>query len=213
MFRDEHLDFYLNSNPARLDAAIEKYVRENPRDMLSTVLLIADYSDYSDRANVEKLLKSIDISVRPETLTDLFRESAATAAKRHQPRLMTLELYKHGAGFEKIKLSGQPTLLYLWTNPLDDVKALNPQLRDFAQDAERGARFIDILCESDTMRWHHAIAGEPWQHYWAPGGPMEKGIQVLGATTMPWYAVTDSTGLVIYSGPSIDQAIHSVTGK
>ena len=46
LFRDEHASFY--SNPDRLDAAIEKFVREHPADMLSTVLLMTDYSDFRD---------------------------------------------------------------------------------------------------------------------------------------------------------------------
>lgn len=214
MFRDEHRDFYLSSNPARLDAAIEKYVRENPRDMLSTVLVMADYSNHGDRDKVEKLLKSIEVESRPESLTAAFWESPAAAAKRHQPRLMTLELYKLGAGFEKIMLTGQLTLLRLWANPQDERPTLNQRLRDFSEsDAGKDVRVIDILAESDTMMWHKTVEGESWQHYWAPGGPVEKGIQVLGATSMPWYAVTDSTGLVIYSGPALDQAIHCVTSK
>jgi hypothetical protein len=35
---------------------------------------------------------------------------------------------------------------------------------------------------------------------------LEQGIQLLGITSLPWYAVTDSTGMVIYSGPSLEQA-------
>lgn len=36
---------------------------------------------------------------------------------------------------------------------------------------------------------------------------------MLGINTMPWYAVTDSTGLVTYSGPSLDQAIKAATPR
>ena len=73
---------------------------------------------------------------------------------------------------------------------------------------DKGIRIIDVLTESDSLRWHQTIAGDPadWLHYWAPGGPMEQGIQMLGIKSLPWFAVTDSTGLVVYSGPNCDLA-------
>ena len=37
--------------------------------------------------------------------------------------------------------------------------------------------------------------------------PMEQGILMLGITSLPWFAVTDSTGMVLYSGPSLDNAV------
>ena len=63
LFRDEHAAFYTDTNPSRLNAAIEKYVREHPADMLSTVLLVADYTDFSDRDKVEVLLRQIDCAI------------------------------------------------------------------------------------------------------------------------------------------------------
>ena len=71
-------------------------------------------------------------------------------------------------------------------------------------------RVIDVLAESDTLRWHQTIAGEEWVHYWAPGGPLEQGVQSLGITTLPWYAVSDSTGLIVYSGPNLNEAMSKV---
>jgi len=211
MFRDEHLDFYLNSNPGRLDAAIEKYVKEHPADMLSTVLLMADYSDYSDRDKVEKLLKSIEAKARPESLTAAFWELPASATKRQRPRLMNLNLLRHGGGFEQVELTNRISLLWMWANPQDGRQEVRQRIKDFCQDVGKDVRIIDILTESDTMRWYQNIAGEEWKHYWAPGGPLEKGIQLLGINTMPWYAVTDSTGMVIYSGPDLTSAFNTAT--
>ena len=83
---------------------------------------------------------------------------------------------------------------------------MRSKMKGMLEGAEGKIRVIDILAESDTMGWHKTIAGEDWPHYWAPGGPLEQGIQLLGITSLPWFAVTDSTGLVVYSGPSLDEA-------
>ena len=211
LFRDEHKGFYTDTNHSRLDAAIEKYVREHPADMLSTVLLLADYSDYSDRDKLGQLLKGINVEARPEALTRLFLNDPLSSKKLNLPRLTSLTLWKFGGNFEEIKLTDHVTLLSLWANPQKNRDALREKLQTFSDKTERKIRVIDVLAESDTLRWHQTIAGEDWQHYWAPGGPLEQGIQLMGITSLPWYAVIDSTGLVIYSGPSLDAAINKTT--
>ena len=207
LFRNEHAAFYTDPNPSRLNAAIEKYVREHPEDMLSTVLLVADYGDYSNRDKVGKMLNSIDIKVRPQSLTQVLPGEITRRTKQPVPRLTTLTLVKHGGNFEEIKLTDRITLLSLWANPQPDRKSFATKIRDIQESPEHKLSVIDILTESDTLRWHQTIADENWPHYWAPGGPLEQGIQLLGANTMPWFAVTDSTGLVIYSGPSLEAAV------
>ena len=206
LFRDEHAAFYADPNPSRLDAAIEKYVREHPADMLSTVLLMADYSDYSNHDKVEKMLKSIEAQARPESLTQTFKNDPNNKRKL-LPRLMTLTLWKHGGTFDEIKLTGHTSLISFWANPQNDRTSLIDKLKTLDADIH----VIDVLTESDTLRWHQTIAADPegWQHYWAPGGPMEQGIQLLAFNSLPWFAVTDSTGLVTYSGPDITAALQA----
>lgn len=207
LFRDEHEGFYTDPNHSRLNAAIEKYVREHSTDMLSTVLLLADYGDHSDREKVSQLLKGINVEARPEALTRLFPGDPLNSKKVNLPRLMSLTLWKHNGGFEEVKLTGGMTLLSLWGHPQKDRAALAAKLQALRDKAEGNIRVIDILAESDTMRWHQTIAAEAGPHYWAPGGPLEQGIQLLGVTSLPWYAVADSTGLIVYSGPSLDSAM------
>lgn len=204
LFRDEHRAFYTDPNPSRLDASIEKYVREHPDDMLSTVLLVADYGDYSDSDKVSAMFKSIEATARPESLTQAIPNYLTRHHKTPLPRLMTLNLVKHGGGFEEIKFDGSVSLISLWANPQNNRDAFIGKFKDL----DSGIRVIDVLAESDTLHWHKTIAGDPteWKHYWAPGGPVEQGILMLRPTSMPWYAVTDSSALVIYSGPSLDAA-------
>lgn len=211
LFRDEHAAFYTDPNPSRLDAAIEKYVREHPADLLSTVLLMADYSDYSDVDKINAMLKGIDVKVRPGSLVQSFEGRSMNAQTSRLPRIMALKLVKHGGDFEDVSLVDRMTLISFWANPQDNRSALINKLNQVGE----GIRVIDVLTESDTLRWHQTIAADPkeWKHYWAPGGPMEQDVQLLGIKSLPWYAVTDSTGLVTYSGPSLDAALGKVTVK
>ena len=204
LFRDEHAAFYADPNPSRLNAAIEKYVRENPADVLSTILLVADYSD---QEKVDSLLSAIDLQAKPEPLISIYGMSGQ-GKKRSLPRLMTLTLMKHNGAFEEIRLTGQYSLISMWVNTMQDRNKVIEKL----QDLDKGVQVIDVLTEGDTLRWHQAIAGDPthWKHYWAPGGPVEQGIQLLGVTSAPWYAVTDSTGLVVYSGTSLSSALKAI---
>ena len=211
LFRDEHAGFYADNNPSRLDAAIEKYVREHPAELLSTVLLLADYSDHSNSEKVGTMLKGINAEARPESLMRLFPDHLLNNKKINLPRLNSLTLWKHGGGFEEVKLTDRMTLLALWAQPQKDRGALRTTIQAFKEKTAGKVQVVDVLAESDTLRWHQTIVGEDWPHYWAPGGPMEQGVQLLGITSLPWYAVTDSTGLVTYSGPSLDVAISKVT--
>lgn len=211
LFRDEHQAFYTDVNHSRLDAAIEKYVREHPDDMLSTVLLLVDYSDHGNRDKVGKLLKDINIEARPKSLTRLFVSDPMKSKKANLPRLTTLTLWKHGGGFEEVKLTDRMTLLTLWAQPQKNRNAVTAQVRALQEKTDGKVHVVDVLAESDTLRWHNTIAGEDWPHYWAPGGPLEQGVQALGITSLPWYAVSDSTGLIVYSGPSLNEAMGKVT--
>ena len=175
--------------------------------MLSAVLLVADYSDYSNLDKVNQLLMSIEAKARPESLIASLLGYTKGRKKSNLPRLMTLNLIKHGGDFEEIKLTDRVVLLSLWANPQPDRKDLVVKL----QGINESIKVIDVLTESDTLHWHETIADESWPHYWAPGGPLEQGIQLLGITSMPWYAVTDSTGLIVYSGPSLDAATKKAT--
>ena len=212
-FRDENKDLYTDANRNRLDAAIEKYVREHPAELLSTVLLLVDYSDYSNRAKVGALLKSIHVEARPESLIRLFVGDPMSGKKVNLPRLTTLTLYKHDGGFEEVKLTDHVTLLTLWAQPQDKRADVLAQVRALQQKADGKVRVIDILTEGDTLRWHKTIAGEDWGHYWAPSGPVEQGVQLLGITSLPWYAVSDSTGLIVYSGPILTDAVNTAMSK
>lgn len=212
LFRNEHASFYTDPNPSRLNAAIEKYVRENPADMLSTVLLMADYTDFSDRDKVEKMLMGIEEQARPSSLTAPFTSLFGQNKHAKLPRLMTLSLTKDGSKFDEIKLTGHQTLINLWAQPQHDRGHIINAITAMNEARGKAIQVLDVLIESDTLRWHQAIANDPnsWAHYWAPGGPLEPGIQLLGITSAPWYAVADSTGLIIYSGPSLDAAIKKI---
>ena len=211
LFRDEHRAFYTDPNPSRLDAAIEKYVREHPADMLSTALLLADYSDHSNVDKVRKLLDGIEAKARPESLMRSFMNNPMRGKNDNLPRLMMLTLAKPGGDFEEIKLTGQMTLISMWTNPQNDRDIALRALREVGEENASKFQVIDVLTDGDTLRWHQTIAGDPksWRHYWAPGGPLEQGIQLLGITSIPWFAVTDSTGLVTYNGPDLNAALEA----
>ena len=212
LFRKEHAAFYTDPNPSRLDAAIEKYVKEHPADVLSTVLLMADYSDHTDKARLDALLGSIEASARPESLTRSLPGFAASRKAAIMPRLMSITLFKRGAEFAEVDLTGRVTLINMWTQPQDGRASVVNTIAALTEEAGNSMRVIDVLIESDTLRWGKTVADDPasWQHYWAPGGPLEPGIELFGITAAPWYVVTDSTGLATYNGPSLQAALAGV---
>jgi|GEM_PF-451786 len=212
LFRDEHAAFYADPNPSRLDAAIEKYIGENQSDMLSTVLLLVDYSNLTNRQHVDEMLKSISDEARPASLTQSYE--ALSSGKRSLPRVPQLKLWQRG-NYEEVSLLGHTTLLYLWTRSRE-VTARNAVVNELKELAANTAVTVaDVLIESDSIMWSKTIAGDSvaWQHYWAPCGPQDGSLRLLGITSTPWFTVTDGDGLVAYNGVNLQQACRIAREK
>ena len=205
LFRDEHAAFYGDPNHSRLDASIEKYVRENPNDMLSTVLLMADYGDLTSRDKIEGMLNAINIKARPASLLRSFKTQATTSQRT--PRLASLQLWHKGA-IEQVPLLGHTTLFYLWVNNDDNRQSIVQSLKSLAQQAGDKVTIADVKIAADTLRWSQTIAADSatWKHYWAPGGPGWSAFRQLEINMVPWFVVTNNDGTVAYAGADVQQA-------
>jgi len=214
LFRDEHAAFYSDPNPSRLDAAIQKYVRENPTDILSTVLLMADYSNLTDRSAMDAMLSSLNPKARPASLVRAYKAMEPALTSRPVSRMMNLMLWRNGS-FDELTLVGRITLLYLWTTGSDNRAAVVDAIKQASRQAGTSLQVADVLVESDTIRWHRTVAGDSasWHHYWSPGGPQDASLSQLNITTTPWFVVVDATGSIAYNGNDVQQACRIAQEK
>lgn len=110
-----------NNNTEAADKAIEDYINANPKDVVSTLLLICDYSKLRS-TKAKELLEKIDAEAKPESLLKLydnsfaFKEDNDTTLKDLRMRNMNDTLVDF-----TIEKKGH-TLLYFWDEEADKLK-------------------------------------------------------------------------------------------
>jgi hypothetical protein len=67
----------------------------------------------------------------------------------------------------------------------------------------------DLSADGDTIAWRRSVAADSasWLQGYVPGGLGSTLAVDLGVTTLPYFAVADSSGRLLYAGPSMSKAI------
>ncbi|MGM9868805.1 MAG: DUF4369 domain-containing protein [Sodaliphilus sp.] len=208
-FIAQHRSEYKAFDRKPLDAAIEKYVEENTDDLLSTLLVMADYSQLNNRLISKQLLDKIDKSAKPDWLMHSWERLVANAPKSTS-KIASLLLWENTGDFGAISTNtAKATLLYLWVNNSSHPKEMSPikALAEEFPDAHQ-LQICDIYIDADTSSWRGYTSrdGSTWRHFWAPEGPLNSQLKPLAIATTPLYVVTDSLGNVVYNGAEASQA-------
>lgn len=210
-FESKHAELYDLADHSQLDRAIEKYVKENPKSKVSTLLLVADYSDAEA---AQKLLDKIDAEARPESLVTSIDRMYAVHNK-DADKLHSMMLCALGGDFEPlVPAASGATLLYLWGDysasrrtDISSIKGLKAKFGDRLMVA-------DISLAPDTMGWRPTIKADTtqWKHYWAPGSILDPAVESLRLRRLPVCIAADSTGRQIYRGNDL-KALSTALSK
>ena len=207
-FRLEHLGLYNATQRDELDRSIEQYVKTHPADVLSTILLMADYGALQDYARADSLLAGIKPDAKPSTLIEGYRRMQDAAIKP-ATQVFSMMLYdKSSRSFETVTYTGHTTFTAFWTRGKERDEGHRVMMQAMKRLHTNGHRVVDVLIDSDTARWHRILTADSaaWHHYWAPGGPTEAELLPLRIERTPLYVVTDTLGHVIYRGSDLKRA-------
>lgn len=208
-FIAQHRSEYKAFDRKPLDAAIEKYVADNPGDLLSGILVIVDYSKLNNEQISKQLLSKIEKGAKPDWLLNTYDRLVERRPKQSS-KIGSLLLYENTGDFGSINTTtAKATLLYLWVNNSSHPKEMSPikALAEEFPDAHQ-LQICDIYIDADTSSWRGYTSrdGSTWRHFWAPEGPLNSQLKPLAITTTPLYVVTDSLGNVAYNGNDATQA-------
>lgn len=203
-FRKDNHQVYDSHDTSTIDRLIEQYIGQHPDQLLSTVLLVADYSQLDGGKHTRQLLQGIHAEARPQRLV----ASIEYLMERHKDmpeRVTTLTLYRLGKGFEDLKVNEQATVLLFWSRNDETRKACVESMRAMSKRAGDKIQLADILVDPDTTQWSKTVKNDSatWAHWWAPGGVMDPMLGGIPITRTPLFVVTDSTGRVTHSGQKI----------
>ncbi len=210
-FRTDHASEYQDGNPKRRDAAIEKYVKENPANVLSTVLLLFDYSQLDNKVQVDQLMAKIDKDAKPEPLLASYM-TLMRKTRKNATALLPLVMLESKGDFSTFSpTTAQASLLYLWTNDLNhssDIATLKQLSSSFSDRLQVG----DVYLDPDSTVWRSTLKRDAatWKRYWAPEGPLNNQLINLNIQSTPVFVVTDSIGTIHYNGNKIQEAEKTV---
>ncbi len=207
----KHKSDYGSQNAVRLNTAIEQFVKDNPKSLVSTLLVLIDYAP-ADDSKVAQLLKSIDESAKPQNLMDSY-DGIAMRTKKGVATITSLNLLEMTTDdFESAKILGdKPSVIYFWDKDMENEKR-SAAFEEFKMLDTARVNIIDINIDSDSAQWRSNVAasGSTWKHYWAPGSIMNSDLLKLQISTTPTIIVTDSLGKQLYRGDSPVNARQTV---
>lgn len=200
-FMSKHKVDYQSPNKQALNTAIENFAKDNPKSIVSTVLVLFDYCP-TDDTKTDKVLALIDASAKPETLMASYN-LLKSQEKKPITKITSLNMVELSSGdFEVVRVAGTKTsVIFFWDREMgiNDRKMINEELKML--DTAR-VQIMDINLDIDSIGWYQATMQDntSWKHYWVPGSMMNSSIVNLKVKNTPTIIVTDSLGKQKYRG-------------
>ncbi|MGN1246858.1 MAG: DUF4369 domain-containing protein [Muribaculaceae bacterium] len=213
-----HSDDFSNENYAATDAAIEEYIAANQGNVVSTLLLMGNYSDLTNKKKVDALLAKIEIDARPESvMRGFYAMQAMRADLTDKDRMATMTLWSDRDSMENVRPYGTSLSIYYFWNP-DDRMRYNDfhTIKDFGKELNsKRLQIVDVNLDSDTLRWKSILRNDSasWRRYWAVGGVVNNYVRSLNLTSTPYYILADSTGRMLYHGDNFAAARKLIENK
>lgn len=211
-FMRKHKTEYKSANNQALNTAIENYVKDNPKSIVSTVLVLLDYSPGDDDTAIDKLLDKIDNDAKPESLIESYN-LIKSRAKKPTTKLTSLNIFEQSSGdFQTANIKGdKPSVIVFWDRELG-ISKRKEIFDEFKMLDLARVQVMDISLDIDSTGWYYATHQDAtsWKHYWVPGSMMNGEIVSLQVDTTPTIIVTDSLGNQQYRGDDPIKARQTV---
>ena len=216
-FIRDNEDAYKKRDSRLLNKAVESFVKANPKNVLSAVLVVTTYDAASDPAAAQRLLESIDPSAKPVSVVEGYASMLASMAVcGGDGRMRPFRYYARRSGNSTFEPSVHPLTLLSFTSasgkprPDSIVEALKSAHRRYGK---RRLHVLDIGFDAaDTFAWRQAVRPDSalWTQGFCPGSIMTPGIDSLAIPSLPYFIVADSAGVQLYRGTSVSDACATV---
>lgn len=200
----------LSSRSEEINKAVAEFVKKNPSDPVSTLLLLEYYDRDADSDGFlacYKLLKGEAAEAR-------WRDVAARADVLAKPEATSFPKQLVLTGLNKkdtFTLGEKPMLLYFAGLGDKDRKEAVGRLKELArQHPDSSARVIaHVIFEPDSMRRWLAARNDSLKNVaeeWVPLGLADERMRELGVVRTPYVIVTDKKGKIKYRGGDLETA-------
>lgn len=194
-----------------LNRAVEEFVREDPKRFVATVLLTRYYTVEGYEDKVLELIQLIPEKYRRGNFTEGFEQMLNASLASDTLAIKEIRAFSvKDTALTFIPSGTRINLLMLTDNDsrgADSLKTMLGALRA-GSPAVDSLRIVDLGCDRDTLLWHSSLRGLPEDYpkdvtrLWLNAGMAAEGIALAAPTTIPYFIMTDSTGKLLYRGPS-----------
>ncbi|MDE6297562.1 MAG: hypothetical protein K2L89_06915 [Muribaculaceae bacterium] len=183
-----------SGDPKKINSAVERYVKKNPSNPVSTLLLLYEYDRKENNSGFLSqwnLLKGDAAKEKWITLSgrsDLYTNRPLPAVdlkKRH-----TLILKSLDNGVDTIVSGKVPVALLFWRNTDRERDKMIDSLRTLRKNHPDSSSYIiaDICFDYDSISWVAPIGRDSLRHVihgWNPMAETDSAVRALGVETTP----------------------------
>lgn len=195
-------------DPKKVNAAIAAYVKKNPKDKASALLLLTLYHRNADNSAFDKLWDSLDISDKDKSrlLHVAMTQTDDAAARAAALSLTPISLRSRADSTVTLRPSAsRATILYFWRRTDGPHKGALRVLASQPKDVQ----IADIYLDPDTVQWRYMTQNDtitPRNLLWAFGGELNLSLRRLAIPAVPYFIVANRKGKQIYRGTSPSEA-------
>ncbi|MDE5876685.1 MAG: DUF4369 domain-containing protein [Muribaculaceae bacterium] len=205
-----------SGKPDSINAAVARFVREQPESKVSLLLMLTTFIRRSDPLLYRELWKDLDNDLRHSALVQLAgRPDQRGATLSQVARVESMVLRGRGRLDTVITSRVPATLLCFWMNTsykrsgtlMDSIRALATEFPDSASRS-----IVDICMNSDSAAWISALPKDSLKgvtRSWMPLGTTDPAALTIGVGYLPCLVVVDKGGDIVYQGDSISLAMKT----
>lgn len=194
---------YLNDNAEALDndanGTVATYIRDNKADILSTILLVTEYDSGKSPVAADSLMAQIAPEARPSYLTSSFNYILRNLISESAEAPLDSFHYLDREDKNRLFAPSEKINLLVLSNKSDyRSDSIVPALHRLAKRSkELGLSITDISLDNDTIDFKRGIRSDSatWHRGWLPGILSNPAVERMGVPSLPYFIVSDSTGV------------------
>lgn len=192
-----------SSDRAAVNRAVAEYVKANPGNPVSTLLLLCDYDRRADNPGFLKLWRSLRDEAAIEKWTGLVGRNdmmenmplAGFDGKKEMP----LILKTRDNGVDTVYIGRQPTVVYVWRTGDTDRAGSMDSLKRLRREHPDSSRFmiVDICFDADSVTWIMPLRSDSLRHTvraWLPMAEADSSMRQLGVERTPQIITIPAVG-------------------
>lgn len=201
-----------SADAAKINAAVEGYVKKNPEKPLATLLLLTYYDRRADSAGFEKLWESLKgKALEPKWIQLASRSDMITNSPLFPQKTGSIILHSLGNGVDTLNIGSKPAILFFWRDNDSERENGIRTLKKLADEfSDSSSRIISDICfDPDSISWTLKARRDSTSKIvrgWELRAETDSVMMRLGVERTPWYLVFDTKGARKYAGDNAETA-------